>query len=113
MFMTRSGHKIVLDDTDGSEKISIVTKDDKNKIVMDVAAPSINIETDGSITLKATGDISLAGANISIEADQEIKLKSGTDLKEEAGANLKAKASAQYEIQGTTVTVKGNPIQLN
>jgi type VI secretion system secreted protein VgrG len=103
-FMTRSGNKIVIDDTDGSELISIVSKDG-SKIIMNAGGPSITVESGGDITIK--------GKNIKIESDEELSLKSGTDFKEEAGAGMKAKASAACDIEGATVTVKGNPINLN
>jgi len=113
MFMTRSGHQIYLSDKDGGEEIKLVTKDSKNSIVMDVSGPSISIESEG--------DISIKGNNITIESQQAINLKAGSDLKAEAsanseikaGANLTSKATAMLNLEGATVTVKGNPIQLN
>ncbi len=105
MFLTRSGNKIILNDTDGGEQISIITKDDKSRIVLDAAGPTISIESEG--------DISIKGNNISLESQQEFKIKSGTNLQTEAGANLETKASAKCDIKGATVTVSGNPIQLN
>jgi len=103
-FMTRSGHKIVLNDTDGEEQINIVAKDG-SKIIMNSSGPSITVETGGDITIK--------GKNITIESEEELSLKSGTDFKEEAGAGMTTKASAACEIEGATVTVKGSTINLN
>jgi type VI secretion system secreted protein VgrG len=105
MFLTRSGNKLILNDTDGGEQISIITKDNKSQIVLDAAGPTISIESEG--------DISIKGNNISLESQQEFKIKSGTNLKTEAGANLETEASAKCDIKGATVTVSGNPIQLN
>jgi len=103
-FHTRSGNKIILNDTDGDEQINIIGKDG-SKILLQAGGPSITIETGGDITIKAK--------NIKIEADEEISIKAGTDLKMEGGANMEAKAAAENKIEGATVTVKGNPIQLN
>ena len=103
-FHTRSGNKIILNDTDGDEQINIIGKDG-SKILMQSKGPSITIETGGDLTIKA--------ANIKIEADQEISIKSGTDLKTEAGVNMELKASVENKVEGAMVTVKGNPIQLN
>lgn len=114
LFVTRSGHKIVLNDTDGKEQVSITTKDGKNQIILDVGSqPSITIESKGDISIKADGSIAIKGKSISLDSDQEIKLKAGADLKAEAGANLTTKASAMHNIEGTMVTIKGTPIKLN
>lgn len=112
MFMTRSGNRIMFTDTDGSEEIQIVTKDGKNLITMKTGGPTV-IESEGAINIKAGGDVAIEGANISIESQGKVEIKSATDTKIEAGVNLNSKASAQYQIQGMTVAVKGNPIQLN
>ena len=113
MLMTRGGNQIIFNDEDGKEEIRITNKDGKNSIVMEVSGPSISFES--------SGDISIKGNNITIESQQEIKLKAGSDLKAEssanttieAGANLKSKGGAMVNLEGATVTVKGNPIQLN
>ena len=113
MLMTRGGNQIIFNDEDGKEEIRITNKDGKNSIVMEVSGPSISFES--------SGDISIKGNNITIESQLEIKLKAGSDLKAEssanttieAGANLKSKGGAMVNLEGATVTVKGNPIQLN
>ncbi len=106
-FVSRSGNQIVFSDADGSEEIRIVTKDQKNQIVMKVDGPTISIICDG-------GDISLQGNNIIFEADQAIEFKAGTDLKMEGSANVETKAGANYKIEGgAQVEVKGGMIKLN
>jgi Rhs element Vgr protein len=112
MFMTKSGNRIVLTDKDGEEKIEIITKDGKNLITMQTGGPT-TIESEGAINIKGGDDITFEGANIKLDSKGEITIKSATDTKIEAGTNLNTKASAQFQIEGLTVTVKGNPIQLN
>lgn len=110
-FITKSGNKIVLDDTGGEEQISITAKDG-TQVILDAAAPSV--------TVKTTGDITLDGNNITIKASGKvavegngIELKSSGDLKAEGSMNLGLKGGIETKIEGTMVTVKGNPIQLN
>jgi type VI secretion system secreted protein VgrG len=105
LFITRGGNQILLNDKDGAEELQITTKDGKNQIVMKMSGPEISI--------KSEGDISIKGMNLTIESQQEITLKAGTNLNIESGANMKSKAGAMLDIEGTMVTVKGNPIQLN
>ena len=112
MFMTRCGNQIVLDDTDGDEKVLIITKDGKNKITMKTGGPT-EVESEGAINITGKKDITIKGANITLDSQGDVKIKAAGNASMEATANLTAKGSAQVEIQGTTVTVKGNPIQLN
>ncbi|MCU0639938.1 MAG: phage baseplate assembly protein V [Candidatus Krumholzibacteria bacterium] len=113
MFMTRAGNKIVFNDKDGAETITISQKDGKNKIVLDIAGPSISIETEG--------DISIKGKNLNIETQQAITMKAAGDVKIQganveikADANIKSTAAANNEITGNAqVNVKGGMINLN
>jgi uncharacterized protein involved in type VI secretion and phage assembly len=97
---SRSGHMIILDDTDSKEQIIIQDKTSNNKIVIDSQNNTMNIqvdkdltiETKGKITLKSTdGDISIECKNLSINTQQNYKL--------EAGANCTIKAQAKYELE--------------
>jgi phage baseplate assembly protein V len=94
---TRSGHAITLDDTDGSELISIVDKSGKNKITLDAANNKIAIESGGDFSIKAQGkltieasdDVSIKGANVTVEASNKLAAK-GTQmaLNGSAGVNV-------------------------
>ncbi len=87
LIQSRSGHKVILDDTDGSEKIEIKDKTEKNSIVWDTASNTITISTDKDISLKAPqGKISLdaqevaitSSANTTIEASGTMTVKGAT-----------------------------------
>lgn len=82
LIQSRSGHRFVLDDTDGAEQIVIVDKDGSRKIVIDSAGQSIQITCEaGDISLKApTGQVSISGQSISIQADAEIEIQASAAL---------------------------------
>ena len=110
-FITRSGNKIIINDKDGEEQISLVAKDG-TKVILNSKDPSITVETTGDTTIKAK--------NITLKADSKIKLDGGQieiisagDVKSEASMNMATKAGIEYKIEGTMVTVKGTPIKLN
>ena len=113
MFMTRSGNKLVFNDEDGIEQITISQKNGDNQIVLDMSGPSI------SITSK--GDISLKGTNLEVDAEQGITLKAGGDVTIEganinvkASANIASEADANNDIKGNAqVNVTGGMINLN
>ncbi len=69
---TKSGHRIVLDDSTGAEKIELIDRTGSNKIVIDSGKNSITIESMNQISLKAT--------NIEIEASGNLTLKANAVL---------------------------------
>lgn len=69
---TNSGHKIVLDDSVGQEKIEIIDKTGSNKISIDSVQNSINIESALQLNIKAT--------IVEIEATASLTLKSNAVL---------------------------------
>ena len=91
LIRSRSGHKLVLDDTKGKERIEIVDKDDTRKLVIDSANGAIELTCDGgSVTVKAT--------TIAVEATQDL--------------TLTAKGDATLKATGT-LTLKGGKVEIN
>lgn len=78
---TKAGHKVVLDDAAGREKIEIEDKTGSNKIVIDSMTKSVSIESALSLKIKS----------------QKIDI--------EAGAMLTIKAGAVLTIQGALVKI--------
>ncbi len=89
--VSRSGHIIRFDDTDGSEKIEIIDKDKSRKVVIDsgqqtiqvtcdqgdievsagsgtvkVRATTVDIQASGDMTLQATGTMTIKGSTVNI-----------------------------------------------
>ncbi|NDJ16463.1 phage baseplate assembly protein V [Myxacorys almedinensis] len=84
MIKSRSGHVIILDDTDGEEKIIIRDKTQNNEILIDSKTDSVTlkvkknfkVEAQGDITLKSSGDVAIEGNNVSIEANKKCEIRS-------------------------------------
>lgn len=74
---TKAGHKIVLDDASGSEKIEIVDKSGSNMVKIDSVANEISVKS---------------GTKLSIES-QMIEIKSGGMMNIEATGNLVIKGA--------------------
>lgn len=98
MIKSRSGHKIILDDKDGNEKIEIKDKSEKNVITIDTKSNTITITSAKDIKLEAKQ------GKISLEAMQ-IETKSQAATKIEAGATMEVKASANMTIKGAMVMI--------
>jgi uncharacterized protein involved in type VI secretion and phage assembly len=91
-FRSRSGHLLKFDDTDGSERIEIVGKGGKHKIVIDVSGGKIEISA-------SSGDVKVAAP-------------SGTLTLE--GNAVKVTSKSTLEIQATgACTIKGSSVGIN
>jgi uncharacterized protein involved in type VI secretion and phage assembly len=66
------GHTILLDDTDGSEKIEITTGKGL-KITMDDTSNSITINASNSVTVKGTNEVVVQAPQVNVDA-QKIQL---------------------------------------
>ncbi len=95
---SRSGHLIKLDDTDGAEKIEIIDKSEKNKIVIDAKNEKISIISNKDISISAPN------GKVTIEAN-DIEAKSNASTKIEASAGMDLKASGNMNIKGATVNL--------
>ena len=105
---SRSGHTVILDDTDGEEKISIIDKTENNMVEIDSATNAITINSDGDITIEGKADLTLKGNNVKIEAVQggNIDVK-GNNVSLEAQAKATLKGTSEAGVEGTQVNVKG------
>ncbi|MFM6621828.1 MAG: hypothetical protein ACKPI9_18030 [Dolichospermum sp.] len=83
MIKSRSGHTIILDDTEGEEKIIIQDKTRKNQIIIDSKENTMNIkvekdltiETGGKIILKSSDDdVAIECKNLSIKTQENYQL---------------------------------------
>jgi uncharacterized protein involved in type VI secretion and phage assembly len=113
---SRSGHVIVLDDTEGEEQIIIQDMTGKNQIVINskentmtinvekdltiVAKGDTTIEAQGNMTLKSTGDLSMECKNLNVKTQANAKL--------EATANLDLKATGQLNLKGAQASMAGD-----
>lgn len=104
---TRSGHIITLDDTQGSEKISIVDKTGENSITIDSATKSLTISATDKIVLNAN-DIEInANNSLTIDAKQKIDMKTN-QLKADTNSSMTLKSGAKLDVQAVVTGIKGS-----
>jgi phage protein D/phage baseplate assembly protein gpV len=116
--VSRLGHRIDLLDDDGrTSGITLSTKGDSLKLVLDAVGTSVTLHSDGTVLVEGRkgividsasaklelkgGDISLKATNgITIEgASGSVNVKAGTELSL-TGINAKLEGSAQAEVKG-------------
>jgi phage baseplate assembly protein gpV len=113
---SRSGHLIILDDTDGAEQIIIRDKTEKNEIVIDSKKNSMTIKVDGDFTVEAKGKITLKSTqDMSLESQANGNIKTTGNLAVEAmgngsikGVQLTLEGTAKGELKAPTVSVSGS-----
>lgn len=111
---SRSGHLIILDDTDGAEKIIIQDKSKKNSIVFDSKAKSMTIKAEGDLTLEAGGKFIMKSTkDFTLNSQAKIAFKATNKLEMEgtAGANVKSGGS-QLDLQPATAALKGTKVDV-
>lgn len=108
---SRSGHKVIFDDTEGNEKITVIDKTEQRSIVIDSKQKTIDIRNeDGKINIFAGDDINIeTNKNLNINTGQNTNVEASTniDMKANSNANIKANSSANFEA-GASVKVKGS-----
>jgi uncharacterized protein involved in type VI secretion and phage assembly len=127
---SRSGHMIVLDDTDGQEQIVIQDKTAKNTIIVNSKENTITINVDrdlsskaggattiqstGKIVLKSSDDLSIECRNFSVKAQMNANVEANTNatLKGSVGVNVQNAAGAKVALSGPTVNLNNGALEV-
>ena len=113
---SRSGHMVTLDDTEGSESITVVDKSGNNTITIDTTSNTITVKAQQDLNFQAQGKVTIKGANISIEADASCEMKGattkvqGSQVQVNADATCDVKGNSEMTIGGAMVAVKADGI---
>jgi type II secretory pathway component GspD/PulD (secretin)/phage baseplate assembly protein gpV len=105
VFKSKSGHRLIVDDKDGAEKLIVVDSTKKNHVTLDSSAKSVTIEcADGDILIEASTKVVLHGDTIKIAGTSKLNGK---------GAQLKLSGSTVDIKAGGELALKGNVTQIN
>jgi phage protein D/phage baseplate assembly protein gpV len=111
---SRSGHIVLLDDTSGSESITIQDKNG-NQIVINSPDNSMKIKVQGDLTIEAQGSIKIsgmAGVEVSSQATMSVKGTAGTTIEGTATLTLKDGAGAEIDMAGPAVTINNGALEV-
>ena len=107
MRASRSGHVITLDDTDGSEQVSVVDKSG-NKVVLDSSANKLTNQVAGDTEITANCSVSItAQDSMTLKAQNGVTLQAQTGQVQVQGMGVKVDGGA------ATVDVSGSMVNLN
>lgn len=132
MIQTKAGHKLVFDDSDGGENITVQTKNEllvklddekscitirdkggKNLVKIDSQNGTITIQADQKVNISAgsTKIIMESGGSLSVSSDSSAKIKSskvtisGDSAEVKGGSNLKLSSGGQASLKGAAVKI--------
>jgi uncharacterized protein involved in type VI secretion and phage assembly len=105
---SRTGHKITLDDTKGSEKIIISDKSGKRTVTFDVKAKKWKLEaTEGDVEILApAGKVKIDCKELDIKVKENAKLDAGKML------SVKSGQASTYEA-GPSLNIKASRVNIN
>jgi hypothetical protein len=104
LIKSRSGHRIIFDDEEGAEKIIIVDRTKKNKIVLDSVSKSVKIESDGDIEVIAKADVIMHSNALKIGTSEGVTGK-GASLLTHSAKTFGLKATSGITIGGGNTTI--------
>ena len=128
LIKTRSGHQILLDDTQGSEKITIIDKTQANSIVIDSKNNTVIIKSKADMTFESGGKLTLnCNGDFAVNAKGAAKMDSKNTVKitgvgaidvksnqavtvSNAAGNKLDLAPSGATLQGITTAVKGSAV---
>jgi hypothetical protein len=104
LIKSRSGHRIIFDDKEGSERVVIVDKTTKNKIVLDSANKVVKIESDGDIEVIAKANVIMHSNALKVGTSQTVSGK-GRSLLTHATKTFGLKATSSITVGGGNTTI--------
>src|SRR3954466_6332700 len=110
LIKSKVGHRIIFDDKQGAEKITIVDSTKKNKIILDSVNKIVKIESDGDIEVKAKTNVIMHSNALKVGTTDGITGK-GQSLLGHSQKTFGLKASSGITIGGgnTTINVSSSP----
>ena len=104
LIKSRCGHRIIFDDKEGAEQITIVDKTKKNKTVLDSVNKIVKLESDGDIEVIAKANVIMHANAIKIGSSDGVTGK-GQSLLSHAAKTFGVKATSSITIGGGNTTI--------
>jgi phage protein D len=108
---SRQGHRIDLLDKDGGpEGVSVTTKDDKLRFVLDATGTAVTLHSDGTVLVEAKQGVTIDAASSSLKltgGDISLTAKTGVTIDGGSG-QVSVSTNGQLSLSGTTTKVAGS-----
>ncbi len=98
VWRSRTGHEVVLDDTDGAGQVVVRTADDAVVVTLDVAAGSLSVTSEGDVTVQAKGAVT-----VDAQGDLSVTAQGSASITGQGGLTLES--SGQVKVKGATIAL--------
>jgi uncharacterized protein involved in type VI secretion and phage assembly len=99
---SRSGHKIILNDSDDQPSITIIDKTGDNSITIDSASNDMAVKVKGNLSFEVQGDMKISvQGKMEIETTQDCGVKTQANLKTTATGNCTMESSGPMELKSS------------
>jgi uncharacterized protein involved in type VI secretion and phage assembly len=105
---SRSGHRLIFDDTPGAERVILCDSSKNNHVILDSASNTVTVQSsDGDIEIRApSGRIRLHGKNVHVTTTGGIQGRGGRKLVMTTRGPLNVRASGALKLQGVSVQLQ-------
>jgi uncharacterized protein involved in type VI secretion and phage assembly len=101
---SRAGSMIIFDDTEGAEKIQIISAGGKSRLEFLTAGEILSLETDTDITIGAKGSLAIQAEEIEISGAKAVSLRA-EEIMIAAKKNLEAAADRDMTLKGSSISL--------
>ncbi len=105
VFQSRSGHRVTFDDTDGAERIELVTHNEEIRIIWDAAGKVLSVYCGGDIQIEAKEGISVQTETFSLSAEDSVSIEAGSNIVMKSGSVVGAVSGGQVRLQAPDVLI--------
>lgn len=101
---TRGGNLLILDDTEGREKIQVIHGKTNSRLEFLAEEKKISVTTDEEIEVSSKKELSIRAESISIEAEKELNFQC-EDLQVKAGKEVSIEADKDMTLKGSGIAL--------
>ena len=106
VFQSRSGHRVTFDDTDGSERVELITHNEEVKVIWDSSGSTLAVYAGENIILEAGSTLSLKCTDFVVDASASVEVSAGSTF------DLSASSTATID-GGGSLTLSAGTISIN
>ena len=105
VFQSRSGHRLTFDDTDGAERIELISHNEEIRIIWDSAEKVLSVYSGKDIIIEAKETISMKCKDFILEASNSIGVKSGTSTEIKTGTSCSVDGGSSLTLKASMTTI--------
>ncbi len=98
VFQSRSGHRVTFDDTDGQERVELITHNEEIRVIWDSAEGTVSVYAGKDIIIEAAENIDLSCQDLIVDADSNISIQAGGSLTVDTGQDCTVNGGLQLTL---------------